>query len=267
MRGRSDAGWNFGTVSRDSIEVDCQNYREALSARLDGEQGPVPDDALDHHLEVCAACRSWQQRTVELSRTLRVRSVQPTPDLTDAVLSAATPLRDRFLTRRWPRLLLGLVALCQLALGVVQIFGAGMVTLAHGMGSSMSEHLFNESTSWNLALGAGMLWAAWRTRASAGLIPPMAVFLVVLTVFSVHDLVNGEVSVSRLISHVLLVAGLVLLFLVDRDRRRWQPGPRSARTAEDGESTTADDVAEARPSSARGRERRGLWPTGFRRAG
>lgn len=247
--------------------MDCKTYREALSARLDGEQGPVSDEALDRHLEECAACRSWQQCAGELSRTLRVRSVQPTPDLTDAVLRAAAPLRDRFLLRRWPRVLLGLVALCQLALGIVEVFGVGLMTMGHDMGGSMSQHLFNESTSWNLALGVGMLWAAWRTRASAGLITPMSVFLVVLTGFSVHDLINGDVSISRLISHGLLVAGLVLLLLVERDRRRWQPGPQSAQTADDSEKTRDDSVTEAGPSATPTGERRGLWPTGFRRAG
>lgn len=229
------------------MDCDCDTYREALSARLDGEPGPVADDALDEHLDACAACRSWQQRAAELSRTLRVRSVQPTPDLTEAVLRTATPLRDRLL-RRWPRVLLGCVALAQVVLGATQALGPEMGHSMSGPGmGSMTEHLFNESTSWNLALGVGMLWSAVRVRASAGLLPPLVAFLAVLTGFSAYDLMHGEVPVSRLVSHGLLVLGLILLLMINRDGRRWKPGPQGAHNADDGAPTAgesrADEVA------------------------
>ncbi|WP_406690604.1 zf-HC2 domain-containing protein [Saccharopolyspora sp. ID03-671] len=200
--------------------MDCYTCREALSARLDGEAPPLPDEQLVGHLAECADCRFWQHRATELTRALRVRAVEPTPDLTVPVLNAVLPLRDRFL-RRWPRILLASVALGQIALGSAQMFGVGHAEYDH----LMARHLFNESSAWNLALGLGMLWTAWRVRASSGLLPVLAAFLTVLSGFSIPELINGNVPISRLVSHGLLVFGLALLLVVQSDFSRWSPRP------------------------------------------
>ncbi len=68
--------------------------------------------------------------------------------------------------------------------------------VAHGGGPTAAGHLFNESTAWNLALGVGMLWAAFRPRATAGLVPMLAIFVVVLAAYSTHDLLTGAAPVS-----------------------------------------------------------------------
>ncbi|GAA0519024.1 membrane protein [Saccharopolyspora subtropica] len=195
-------------MSGERNAMDCMAFREALSARLDGEGLPVPERDLERHLAGCSECRDWEHRAVELSRWLRVRPIVPIPDV-----RIAPPVG-------WPRRLLAGVAVCQLLLGLAQVAGIGH---AHHGGESMSTHLFNESTAWNLALGLGLLVSAVRTRTAAGLVPVLAAFLLVLTGFSVLDLVHGAVPVSRLLSHVFLVAGLVLLLLVQRGERRWSP--------------------------------------------
>ncbi|WP_010314741.1 zf-HC2 domain-containing protein [Saccharopolyspora spinosa] len=245
--------------------MDCYPYREALSARLDGEPSPIPDEQVERHLDECEACRAWHQRAAELSRAIRVRAVAPTPDLTESVLAAAAPLPDR-LFPRWPRILLAFVGMCQLVLGTVQVLGLDHGGHLHGMDGMMSGHLFNESTSWNLALGLGFVWTAVRVRAVAGLLPVLAAFLVVLTGFSVVDLVNGDVTVSRLASHILLVLGLVLLLLIRRDQRRSRPRPAGLRPVNDDLAATDDHVAdELGPTRTEDGGRR-LGPTGYRRA-
>jgi predicted anti-sigma-YlaC factor YlaD len=39
--------------------MDCDRAREAISARIDGEDPGVPGDAIEAHLETCASCRGW----------------------------------------------------------------------------------------------------------------------------------------------------------------------------------------------------------------
>ncbi|MGP4017481.1 zf-HC2 domain-containing protein [Saccharopolyspora sp. 5N708] len=246
--------------------MDCCTYREALSARLDGETTLVPDEQLKDHLAECAECRSWQQRAAELTRAMRVRPVEPTPDLTESVLNAASPLRDRFL-RRWPRVLLACVAMCQIALGVSQVLGINnFANHGHHMGDVMTGHLFNESTAWNLALGLGMLWTAWRIRASSGLLPVLAAFLAVLSGFSIHDLINDTVPIGRLLTHGLLVLGLVLLLLMKRDLSRWRPRPGDEQNPYPHSIGAADPPADHDPGTPPQQARRHLGPTGFRRA-
>ena len=42
--------------------MECDRAREAISARIDGEDPGVPGGALEAHLAGCDACRNWQQR-------------------------------------------------------------------------------------------------------------------------------------------------------------------------------------------------------------
>ncbi|SFS71250.1 Predicted anti-sigma-YlaC factor YlaD, contains Zn-finger domain [Saccharopolyspora flava] len=222
--------------------------REALSARLDGEESPVAAVEVERHLAGCEQCRDWESRAVALSRSLRVRAVPSTPDLTASVLrSLPEPA-----VRRWPRVLLGAVAVVQLVLGALQLAGVG----GH---EAMAGHVFHESTAWNLALGAGFGWAAWRVRAGAGMLPVLGAFLAVLTVVSVQDLISGVVTAGRLASHLPLLVALALLLIIRRDHRDLTPGPnRSARSGE--HTATADDPDEPAPP-------RELGPTAYREAG
>ena len=65
--------------------MDCDALREALSARLDGEDPGVDDAALDAHVAGCRACRAWAEDAAALHRLVRVRAADPVPDLTAAI--------------------------------------------------------------------------------------------------------------------------------------------------------------------------------------
>jgi len=201
--------------------------RESLSARLDGEAEVVPAELLDAHLAECGACRAWQHRGEALNRLLRVRPAVPVPDLTSAILADAPEIQP---PQGWGvRGALVCVAVGQITLGLSQLVGVGTTAMhvAHGGGPAVAGHLFNESTAWNLALGIGMLWAAFRPKATTGLVPVLTGFLLVLFVYSTHDLVIGAAPVSRVLGHGLLVAGLALMIIVNRRLR--PPAPETAR--------------------------------------
>jgi predicted anti-sigma-YlaC factor YlaD len=241
-------------------DVDCLTCREAVSARLDGEDEPVPAARTDAHLASCAACRAWRARVAETSRTLRVRQAPEVPDLTAAILDIAVPPSS---TRGWwARIALIAVAAAQLSLALSQMLGVGA---PHGAGHEVTGHLFNESTAWNLALGVGLLWAAFRSRVTSGLIPVLSGFVLILGVYSTHDLVTGTVPASRVISHGLLLLGLGLLIVINR----WYHDPRPGRSNEDDaheDSTREADPAD--PATAEGdtRRHRHLRPAGRHRA-
>ncbi|GAB1515241.1 zf-HC2 domain-containing protein [Actinophytocola sp. KF-1] len=201
--------------------MECLTCRESLSARLDGEAEPVPAAQVDAHLAGCGACHAWLRRAEELNRLVRVRPAAPVPDLTHAILADAPVFEPE---QGWGvRGALVCVAVAQVALGLSQLVGAGT---AH----AHAGHLLNESTAWNLALGIGMLWAAFRPRATTGLVPMLAGFLVVLFAYSAHDLLTGAAPVTRVLGHGLLLVGLVLMIIVDR--RHHPHTPESARAAQ-----------------------------------
>ncbi|MFI7672990.1 zf-HC2 domain-containing protein [Actinophytocola sp. NPDC049390] len=212
--------------------MECLTCRESLSARLDGEDEPVPAARVDAHLAECGACRAWLRRAEELNRLVRVRPAAPVPDLSAAVLADAPVLGP---AQGWGiRGALVCVAVAQVTLGLSQLVGVGTTAthVAHGVGPAVAGHLFNESVAWNLALGIGMLWAAFRPQATTGLVPMLAAFLVVLVAYSTHDLVTGAAPVSRVLGHGLLVVGLVLMVIVNRRHR--PDAPESARAPQPG---------------------------------
>jgi predicted anti-sigma-YlaC factor YlaD len=224
--------------------------REALSARMDGESEPVPAAQTDEHLRSCSECQAWQARAATMSRVLRVREATEIPDLTDAVMRAA-PVIDH--TRsRLPRLALGVVAVAQLGLALSQAFGFGPIVehAEHG-GVPVASHLFNESTVWNLAVGLGLLWAAFRPHATSGLIVVMAGFVVGLLAYSTHDLITGTAPVIREIGHGLLVVALCLLVVVNRQSRT--PAPHGAEAARTDNLRIAGPPAPQRESGRDGR--------------
>jgi predicted anti-sigma-YlaC factor YlaD len=88
------------------VGMDCDRAREAISARIDGEDPGLPDDALDAHLVGCTACRSWRQTARAVTRRARIGGLCLDHDLTSPVLAAA-PLAPAGWRRRMAVLLFG----------------------------------------------------------------------------------------------------------------------------------------------------------------
>ena len=68
--------------------MQCDRFREAVSARIDGEDPGLPDSALDAHLGACADCRAWQQRAHAVTRRSRLGGLFLDHDLSPRVLAA-----------------------------------------------------------------------------------------------------------------------------------------------------------------------------------
>ncbi len=115
-------------------------------------------------------------------------------------------------------MLLGLLGVvqCMLAIGQFAGFDFGMT---HHHGAAMTQHLMNESTAWSLAIGIGVSYCALRPHATSGVLPVLGVLVTTLTAFVIGDLYSGVVPISRVLSHGILVAALVLVVVVHRTRR------------------------------------------------
>jgi predicted anti-sigma-YlaC factor YlaD len=200
--------------------VNCTQCREALSARLDGEDSEAERDRVDVHLVTCPACQAFADAAARVTRLARTTVATQEPDVVAAVLAAAPRSRRPQLIVA-ARMLLGLVGLAQAELALVDMIGAH--NIGHGgvvlQGASLA-HFAHESAAWNLALGVGFLWVAYRSSRPSGMVPTLATFVTVLTVLVVMDTMAGGVDVPRLLGHGLVVLGLVLVMVLDR-----LPGP------------------------------------------
>ncbi len=186
----------------------CDDFREAASARLDHEDLPagVTGPGLDAHLEGCADCRAWADTASVLHRQVRVRPAASQPDRTEALL-AAVPLSSR------PRPVRQGVRYALLAVGLTQLLLA-LPALFLGTDLDAPVHVAREMGGFELALGVGLLSAAWRPRLATGLLPFAAALAGSLLVTAVVDVVRGQAVAATEAHHVLDLAGVALLWLL-----------------------------------------------------
>jgi predicted anti-sigma-YlaC factor YlaD len=198
----------------------CDAIREAISAGLDGEAAGLDPPAIDAHTRDCAACAAWADDATTVHRAVRVRAAEPVPDLSAAILGHPPAARARWRevwaepisAARWG---LFAVALTQLLLA------APALVLGDDAGATV--HVAREMGSFDVALGIGLLVAAWQPARAWGLLPVAAVLALVMGGTAAVDLVRGSVSSLNEAHHVLDIAGVTLLWLVAREAA--SPGP------------------------------------------
>ncbi|QGN49697.1 zf-HC2 domain-containing protein [Micromonospora sp. WMMD558] len=213
----------------------CAQWREVLSAQLDGEESPAERLAAEDHLAGCGGCRAWYDRAAAVTRRARLSLSADGVDLTDVVL-AALPAPTPWWRRSHRitvglRAALGLIGVLQLVLGLAQVGRSAASTHVHAGGPLSSGHLWHESAAWNIAVGAGFLFVAARRTPPTGLVPMLSAFVGTLVLLSVNDLATGRVDPTRLVSHAFLLAGYVVV--VAMSRTRTGPGAPSGRARRD----------------------------------
>jgi predicted anti-sigma-YlaC factor YlaD len=184
-------------------DMDCDTAREAISARVDGEDPGVPEVALEAHLAGCAACRGWQQRAYELTRRVRLGGPFPGRDLTPEVLAAIPPPA----AGRWTLAQRGgllAAAMVQMAITVP------LLILGHD--HDAGAHAAHELGSFDLALAIAFAVGAVRPALSAGLAWPCCIAAAGLAGTAVADLIGGETIGADEAQHLIAVAGAALLF-------------------------------------------------------
>lgn len=237
----------------------CEVAREALSARLDGEPQQVPAQRVDAHLQSCRDCRAWLIGVAVQTRRLASAELGHGPDLVERIMATAgvvpVPRYRRWLAEPvsdYRRCGLIVVGAIQVAVALAQIAGIdfGLVS-THGHGAATGAHLLHESTAWFLALGLAMIVAGIWTAAAVGVSAIAGAFAVVLAGYVAVDAYNGQVTATRVASHLPVVLGLVFAVLVARER----VGSAKPRAAD----AEVRDF-ELTPDTPRDRRRRHLWP-------
>jgi predicted anti-sigma-YlaC factor YlaD len=196
--------------------VKCDRFREAVSARLDGEPIGMSASGLEHHLATCPDCARWSEQASRVTRQARLATAG-SPDLIDAILAEVVLPAGRVLRRRaWLRVALFAAGLAQLLIALPSMAG-------DSIGMAMSTHAAHEAAAWNLAVGAAFVAAAFTPRRAAGLVPVLSTFVLVLGALSIHDVAAGAVSLARLSTHLGVVIGLLLVIALDRAERALPP--------------------------------------------
>jgi predicted anti-sigma-YlaC factor YlaD len=223
-----------------------------LSARLDGEEDPAERAGVDAHLGRCAACRQWSDDAAAVTRLARTGLVTVSAGVSEVVLESA-PGRRRARAAVVLRRLLGVLGVVQFILGLVQIsaFAAtGHVQTALGADGTSSGHLWHESASWNVAVGAAFAWIAVRRSRPIGVVPILTAFVAVLTALSANDILAGRVDAARLASHGFLVVGYLVVVALSRPGLDFGEPPTGRLSGRPGWRAWFDDDEDAQPATA-----------------
>ncbi|MGY1640151.1 zf-HC2 domain-containing protein [Geodermatophilus sp. SYSU D00703] len=209
--------------------MQCTPYREALSARLDGETPGLPTPELDAHLASCVECATWVSRAELVTRRARLAPAPAVPDLTAAVLAALPRELPGTRAAARARLVASALRLALLAVGVAQA-GFAWPSLSSGAAAmSAPVHMAHESGAWNLGIAAAFLAVAAAPRLAAGALPFLGTSTVLLAVLTVADLRAGHVHADRAVAHLVLLVGVALVATVAWRRRRRRTVPAVAR--------------------------------------
>lgn len=191
----------------------CTRYREAISARIDGEDPGLPGEEVEAHLAGCPACRSWADAAA--SPALRAVASPAAPVTVDPALlarlvrpaGAAEPARPRLISTVEWRMVLTVIGLAQVVLAWPGVF------LDDG---HASIHLAHELTGWDMGLALGFLVVAWLPARAWGMLPLVAILVAAMVVTSAVDLASGHALLGREAVHALALAGLGCVWALAR---------------------------------------------------
>jgi predicted anti-sigma-YlaC factor YlaD len=202
----------------------CMQIHQAISARLDGEDPGLEESTVYAHLAGCADCRAFSHRAESLHRSVRLAPAPEIPDLTPGILTAigaesledaaAQDQPDSNLALRW---ILLAIALAQIAVAIP--------ALVFGSDAGLPVHAARHIGSFDVALGVGFLYAAWRPSRIPGLLPVVAALVACLVGSSLLDVAAGSTRALGEAQHVLDFVGLAVVWLLNR------PAPRRVQLA------------------------------------
>jgi len=179
------------------VGMDCDVARELASADLDGQLAEPEVRLLESHLAECDDCARFSAAAASLTRRSRVGRVGST------VGPPAPP--PRVVRNRGLRIALGWAGVLLVALYLPHVLSAG---------EELAVHLARHQAAFDVALGVGFVFVAWKPDRAYGVVPLVAAFTVALVLVAVIDVVNGTSSAAIESRHLLELGGLVLMWVL-----------------------------------------------------
>ncbi len=195
----------------------CERWREAISARADGEELGIDERLLDAHLKRCPVCRDFAA-TASAIAAPRLASPRPPAGLSRRVTRAAA-VADRASTPTVLRALLAVVAVEIIVVSVPALLGDEQATATHS-----ARHL----GAFAIAYGVGLLVVVARPARARTMLPVAAVLAGALVITSAVDLAQRRIPLVDEAAHVPELVSVVLIWLIAVPSRRSLDGDRGA---------------------------------------
>jgi predicted anti-sigma-YlaC factor YlaD len=205
----------------------CERWREAISARLDGEALGVDERLLEAHLERCPACRRFAAAS---PLTILPRPAPTVPSDLPRRVSRLAAAADRAATWSVVRVLLAVVAIEIIVVSVPALLGDEAET---------STHAARHVGAFAVAYGVGLLVVVVRPARARTMLPVAAVLAGALAIGSVVDLIERRIPLIDEASHLPELVSVVLVWLIATSSSR--PDDRAGATPPKPELHVVDD--------------------------
>lgn len=182
-------------------DVTCEQSRELISARIDGELDPSDEAALDAHLSMCAACTAYQDDAFAFRRALRMRAVEPSSTNAEPSVDLVGSMKGVSLLR-WALFVVG---------GTLVVLNMASIVAPE---SGATTHLSRHDGIFGTALGIGMLAVAAKPHRAIGMVPLTSTIAVLMALAAAADVVNGQANLLSEAVHVVEFAGLICLWVI-----------------------------------------------------
>jgi predicted anti-sigma-YlaC factor YlaD len=183
----------------------CDRWREAISARLDGEDPGIDRRLLDAHLARCPSCRAFAHAAEARPVAASLTPAGDMPDLSRRVARMAA-VADRAASWTVARALLAVVALEIIVFSIPDLLGdepgSGAVHTARHLGA------------FTVAYGVALLVVVVRPARARAVLPVAAVLAGALVLGAIVDLVHGRVPIIDESRHLPELISVILLWLV-----------------------------------------------------
>jgi predicted anti-sigma-YlaC factor YlaD len=182
--------------------VTCERWREAVSARVDGEKHAVDGRLLDAHLRRCPACRGF---SATASVGIGGAPAGAPPHGLPRRIARLTAAADRAATWGTARALLAVVAVEIIAVSVRPLLGDERVTSPHA-----ARHL----GAFAIAYGVGLLVVVARPARARTMLPVAIVVAAALVIGAVVDLAQRRIPLVNEAAHLPEVVSVGLVWLL-----------------------------------------------------
>lgn len=196
-----------GPLRDDWFHMSCDRFRDAISARADGEDAGLPDEEVDAHLVGCPACREFDSSARRMRRRLGVYPTDAVPDASRSIVQR-TGYEDRRQRAAAVRWLLATAAIAIIAMAVPDF----LTSDPHG-------HAVRHVGAFSLAYAAGLLMVAVRPARARTMLHVGIVLVAALAATTVYDVARGDVALFGESVHLVEVASVVLLWALSRPIR------------------------------------------------
>lgn len=195
----------------------CERWRDAISARLDGEALGGDPRLLDDHLSRCPACQAFASSAAAERRAWPIAVPARPPDLSRRVAKAVAAA-DRAGHRTLARALL-------MAVGA-GIIALSLPALVLGEERDTAVHAAHHLGAFATAYGVGLLVVAVRPARARTMLPVTVVLAGALVMTATVDLVSGRIPLAGEAAHLPEVLSVALVWLLAvPPRPRTAPGP------------------------------------------